>query len=120
MWTEESDATSAVNGAYTQFRSAFSDLLNIYGEMRSNWYESGAVNDAFFNRVGTNVLLSGDAGTNWSSIYTTINSANLILKHTPEISFTNEATRNEVMANAYSYGHIVTLLWCGYSVTVRY
>lgn len=43
MWTEESDATSAVNGAYTQFRSAFSDLLNIYGEMRSNWYESGAV-----------------------------------------------------------------------------
>lgn len=24
MWTEESDATSAVNGAYTQFRSAFS------------------------------------------------------------------------------------------------
>ena len=101
MWTEESDATSAVNGAYTQFRSAFSDLLNIYGEMRSNWYESGAVNDAFFNRVGTNVLLSGDAGTDWSSIYTTINSANLILKHTPEISFTNEATRNEVMANAY-------------------
>ena len=101
MWTEESDATSAVNGAYTQFRSAFSDLLNIYGELRSNWYESGAVNDAFFNRVGTNVLLSGDAGTNWSSIYTTINSANLILKHTPEISFTNEATRNEVMANAY-------------------
>ena len=101
MWTEESDATSAVNGAYTQFRSAFSDLLNIYGEMRSNWYESGAVNDAFFNRVGTNVLLSGDAGTNWSSIYTTINSANLILKHTPEISFTNEATRSEVMANAY-------------------
>ena len=51
--------------------------------------------------MGTNVLLSGDAGTNWSSIYTTINSANLILKHTPEISFTNEATRNEVMANAY-------------------
>ena len=26
MWTEESDATSAVNGAYTQFRSAFSDF----------------------------------------------------------------------------------------------
>ena len=101
MWTEESDATSAVNGAYTQFRSAFSDLLNIYGEMRSNWYESGAVNDAFFNRIGTNVLLSGDAGTNWGGIYTTINSANLILKHIQDISFVNEATRNEVMANAY-------------------
>ena len=56
MWTEESDATSAVNGAYTQFRSAFSDLLNIYGEMRSNWYESGAVNDAFFNRDRKSVV----------------------------------------------------------------
>lgn len=101
MWTEESDATSAVNGAYTQFRSAFSYLLNVYGEMRSNWYESGAVNNAFYNRVGTNVLLSGDEGTDWSSIYTTINSVNLILKHTPNISFSNETTRNEVMANAY-------------------
>lgn len=101
MWTEESDATSAVNGAYTQFRSAFSEVLNIYGEMRSNWYESGAVNDAFFNRIGTNVLLSGDAGTDWSSIYTVINNMNLILKHTPHISFANENNRNEVMANAY-------------------
>lgn len=101
MWTEESDATSAVNGAYTQFRSTFSSLLNIYGEMRSNWYESGAVNDAFYNRLGTNVLLSGDSGSNWSGIYTTINSVNLVLKHTPNISFVNESARNEVMANAY-------------------
>lgn len=101
MWTEESDATSAVNGAYSQFRSAFAFFLNIYGEMRSNWYESGAVNDAFFNRVGTNVLLSNDSGTNWSAIYTTINSTNLILKHVPAISFTNPATRDEAMANAY-------------------
>jgi hypothetical protein len=101
MWTEESDATSAVNGAYTQFRSAFSEALNVYGELRSNLYESGAVNDAFYNRVGTNVLLSNDSGTDWSSIYTTINSVNLILKHTPDISFVKEATRSEVMANAY-------------------
>lgn len=101
MWTEESDATSAVNGAYTQFRSAFSEALNVYGEMRSNLYQSGAVNDAFFNRVGTNVLLSNDSGTDWSSIYTTINAVNLILKHTPGISFAKESTKNEVMANAY-------------------
>lgn len=101
MWTEESDATSAVNGAYSQFRSTFSFLLNVYGEMRSNWYESGAVANAFYNRIGTNVLLRDDEGTNWSGIYTTINSANLILKHTPDISFVHEATRNEVMANAY-------------------
>lgn len=101
MWTEESDATSAVNGAYTLFRSAFSESLNVYGELRSNLYQSGAVNDAFYNRVGTNVLLSNDSGTNWNNIYTTINAVNLILKHTPGISFTKESTKNEVMANAY-------------------
>ena len=101
MWTEENDAVSAVNGVYTQFRATFATLLNIYGEMRTNWYESGSVNDAFFNRIGTNVLLSGDSGSNWNGIYTTINSANLILKHIPDMEFSNESTRNELMAHAY-------------------
>ena len=58
-------------------------------------------------------MLSGDAGTNWSSIYTTINSGKFDSEAYSEISFTNEATRNEVMANAYflrAYCYF-TLVW---------
>lgn len=101
MWTEESDATSAVNGLYTQFRNSFSFLLSDYGELRTNLYKSGNVNDAFYNRVGTNKIVPNDEGTDWRGIYTTINSANLILKYAPNISFLKESTRNEVLANAY-------------------
>ena len=101
MWIEESDATSAVNGAFTLLRTSMSEFLNVWGEMRSNLYCSGSVNDAFYNRIGTNVLMTNDSGTNWANVYKTINAANLILKHAPSISFSREDTKNEVLANAY-------------------
>ena len=79
MWNEESDAETAVNGLYTLLRSTMADGMVVWGELRSNLYKSGNVNDAFFNRVGTNVIMMDDAGTNWNSLYQTVNAANLIL-----------------------------------------
>ncbi len=102
MWTVENDAKAAVNGMFNQFRSIMSENFLIYGDMRSNLYKSGSeVNDNFFNRLGQNSILIGDSPTNWASFYTTINSANLVLKHVPDIKFQEESTRNEVLANAY-------------------
>ena len=73
----------------------------VWGELRSNLYKSGNVNDAFFNRVGTNVIMMDDAGTNWNSLYRTVNAANLILRHVPDITFVKSADRDEALANAY-------------------
>lgn len=101
MWTEESDVKSALNGMYTQLRETTSMFLLNWCDLRSNLYESGSVNNAFYNRVGTNVLLTSDEGTNWSALYTVINSANLVLKYVPTIKFQSEATKNDALANAY-------------------
>ena len=101
MWNEESDAETAVNGLYTLLRSTMADGMVVWGELRSNLYKSGNVNDAFFNRVGTNVIMMDDAGTNWNSLYQTVNAANLILRHVPDITFVKSTDRDEALANAY-------------------
>lgn len=101
MWHEESDATGAVNGMYSLFRGAFSEFLNVYGELRTNLYKSGPVNDAFYNNIGKNEIVYSYTGCNWSSIYQVINSANLIIKHAPSVSYRTEEAKNEVLANAY-------------------
>lgn len=101
MWIEESDAETAVNGLYSLLRSTMADGMMVWGELRSNLYKSGNVNDAFFNRVGTNVIMMNDAGTNWSDLYKTINAANLILRHVPDIPFAKTSDRDEALANAH-------------------
>ncbi len=101
MWTSESDAASAVNGAYSQLRSTFSTLLPVYGDYRSALYGGGMMSITDYDKMAVNVLARDMEGTDWTSIYTTINSCNLILKYAPLISFGQESTRNQVMANAY-------------------
>lgn len=101
MWTEENDANTAVNGMLNRLRSNLADGQLVWGDLRSNLYASGAVNDNFFNRIGTNVLLIGDAGSDWSSLYTTINDANLIIKRAPGIKFITANLENQTMASAY-------------------
>src|SRR5690606_701490 len=48
----------------------------------------------------TNELNATHTHANWQNLYTTINDCNLILKYTPDISFINEADKNNVLANA--------------------
>lgn len=115
MWENESDAESALNGAYAQMRATFSELLLTYGEMRTNLYCSGAVNSADYNNIGKNQLTSGNAWSNWASLYTLINDANLIIKHAPDIKFSSDAKRNQVVASAlfiraYTY-YTIARVW---------
>ena len=103
MWVEESDFTTAINGAYTLFRSNYAAEMHcIYGDLRADYLESGAVNDAFFNTYGPkNKLRISDSGTNWAGIYTTINAVNLVIRHIDDVQFSRDETRKEVLANAY-------------------
>lgn len=102
MWNDENDFHVAVNGLYSLYRSNYvSDLHSVYGDLRADYIESGAVNSAYYNRIPKNEIIISDDGTNWSGIYTTINAANLILRHIDDISFTRQETKDEVMANAY-------------------
>lgn len=101
MWTEENDATTTVAGAYSQLREAFAFTNDFWGDLRSNLYKSGAVNDATYNRTGLNQLELNWSGSNWSDLYKVINSANLILKHIDDIQFRQSDKKNEALAQAY-------------------
>ena len=100
MWTSESDAESAVNGMYSLFRVAFNENLAVYGDLRGALYGPGMISSKDYDRLAANDLSRDITGSNWAAIYTVINECNLILKYAPQIEFSSESKRNEVMANA--------------------
>ena len=101
MWTEENDVASAVNGAYALMRDAFRNTNDFWGDLRSNLWTSGRVNDATYARTGLNRLEVSWTGSDWSALYKTVNQANLILKHMNDLEFDKEESKNEYLAHAY-------------------
>ena len=101
MWKSETDAVSAVNGVYSQLRVALATSLPVYGDYRTSLYGGGMMSNKDYDKMSANVITKDMEGTDWNSIYTTINSCNLILKYTPNITFNSEKTKNDVLANAY-------------------
>jgi starch-binding outer membrane protein, SusD/RagB family len=98
MWEDESDAKGAMNGMYRQFRQAMNQTF-LWGDARTGFYTRGVSirnPELFENRVNP-----GSNGSNWNNLYTTINDANLILKHVPTIQFSNESQKNNILANAH-------------------
>lgn len=101
MWTQESDAASAVRGAYNQLRDAMSTSFPVYGDYRAGLYGGGMMSVVDYDKMAQNILSRDMEGTDWTSFYTTINSCNLVLKHLPEISFVQETDKQTLLANAY-------------------
>lgn len=101
MWQDESDAKSAIFGAYTRMREAFSTSYIYWGEYRTGLWGPGLATNAGYSNAFSNQLNSTHAQANWKNIYTTINDCNLILKHVPEIAFASQAEKNDVLGQAY-------------------
>jgi hypothetical protein len=101
MWVDESDAVAALNGAFRQFRSAYSVNYAFWGEYRSGlWGPGSDGSESYRDEVYLNKIPSSNGFCNWTSLYTTINNCNLILKYTPDITFSNEDNKKKVLANA--------------------
>jgi hypothetical protein len=53
--------------------------------------------------------------TNWSGLYNAINDCNLIIKHTPKITFTSESEKNHIIGSAYFLRafmyHTISRIW---------
>lgn len=102
MWLDEGDATGALYGMYHQFRSTFQTAMIYWGDYRAGTFTNGAGGSGSADKMFKNELDSSETkGTNWGSCYTTINNANLILRHVPEIRFSDESQKNLILANAY-------------------
>lgn len=101
MWQEEGDATAAMYGLYNKFRSSFSEGYMYWGEYRTGLWGDGLTGQTSRDQVYQNQIPTNHTFADWTNLYTTINNANLILKHAQNIHFKREESKNEVLANAY-------------------
>lgn len=101
MWTEEGDATAAMYGLYYEMRQAFNYRYLTWGDLRNGLWGDGYGSETTRVQLYQNQLSSDLSGADWSYIYTTINQANIILKHVPDMDISDEDTKNEILANAY-------------------
>ncbi len=101
FWKTEDDAKGALNGIYVQLRNAATNIY-LFGEARSELFTYGKIGSGGYDIYYLNTLTPDAAGPNWQSLYTTLNSVNLVLKYTPGISFESEETKKNVLAQAYT------------------
>ncbi|MCS2891035.1 RagB/SusD family nutrient uptake outer membrane protein [Parabacteroides faecis] len=100
FWTNESDATGVLTGAYIQLRSMTCDQLFTLGESRSEVVTKAVTGD-IYERYYKNTLSQELPGPDWSTLYSTVNTANLLIKYIPRIDAT-EMSRNNLLAEAYT------------------
>jgi hypothetical protein len=98
----EADVQGALNGMYVRARSMAQLNLFILGEARSETMTGSIAGSLGYERYYNNTMNVNTAGPDWSQIYSTINTANLIIKYTPEIEFTSAAVQNNALAQAHT------------------
>ncbi|WP_339904399.1 RagB/SusD family nutrient uptake outer membrane protein [uncultured Cyclobacterium sp.] len=102
FWKSEGDAEGALIGMYVNLRSISNSTLYYLGEARADVVALGTVGDGGWAKYYTNRLQPDNAGPSWQSLYTLVNSANLIIKYVPEIDFASEERKNTILAEAYT------------------
>lgn len=109
FWKTENDATGVLNGMYSYFRN-MNKMTYQVGEGRSEIMTFGIAGtggyDLFYQNTldPNNLAASGNysSGLEWKGYYTIINTANLLLKYVPEINFTSENSKKNILAQAYA------------------
>ncbi len=103
FWQKEEDARGALYGMYIRLRNEAVTNLFVMGEARSETLTSALVGTLNFERYYQNSL-DADMGTliNWQTMYSVVNAANLLIKYTPNIKFSSEASKNDILAQAYT------------------
>ncbi len=101
MWKTDEDCKSAMYGMYGQMRVAFSTNYAFWGDYRAGMFNSSLALGADISYMCSNTITSSNSGANWASLYKLINMANLVIKYTQDMPFSNETEKNWVLANAY-------------------
>lgn len=85
------------------------DIYLCWGEFRNGLWGAGTnktLSGVDQTQVRTSTMSSSNAYADWSVMYKTVNQANLILKHVPEMGI-SESVRNFSLGNAY-----FSRAWC--------
>lgn len=101
FWKTEDDANGALVGMYIDFRN-IAEALFTTGDERSEIYTGGAFGGGTYTLYNNAMTPDAPGNADWYGYYRVINSANLLLKYVPGISFKSEAAKNKVLAQAYA------------------
>lgn len=103
FWNTPEEAKGALNGMYVRMRTQAVTNLFIWGEARSEiWVQNFGFDPSINFYAFTNALSRVNAGPDWTTMYSVVHDANLILKYVPAIPFSTEAEKNEILAQAYA------------------
>lgn len=111
-WSTPNDAKAGMYGVLSQFRAAFMSGYMYWGEYRTGlWGPSPhGVTQIVRDQTYENKLPASHEYADWTALYTTINDANLVLKHVPSISFNDESDKRMILGNAL-YVRAFTYYW---------
>jgi hypothetical protein len=101
------DAAGALRGMYVDFRTTAANDLFWLGEGRSEVFTGGVAGTQGFDKFWNNTLSASQPNADnqvnfWKNLYAPINSANLLLKYVPTITFPSNDTKNTTLAQAYT------------------
>jgi len=102
FFKSENDVQGALNGMYVRLRALANINLFIWGEARSEVMTNSIAGTLGYERYYNNTMNPNVTGPDWTDVYSTINTANLILKYTPEIDFVSDAVKNNALAQAHT------------------
>jgi hypothetical protein len=98
----ENDVQGALNGMYSRLRSQADLNLYVWGEARSEILTNSITGTLGYEKYYNNSMTVNNAGPDWGGMYATVNSANLVLKYTPDIPFASADAKNAALAEAYT------------------
>lgn len=99
-WKQPADADAALRGAMNLLRTTFSTSYIAWGEFRTGLWGPGISSEAATELIWKNQINAGNAHSEWRSMYSTINQANLIMQYVPEMEFGNEQDKNRILGSA--------------------
>lgn len=111
FWKSEGDVMGALNGMYVRLRTQANGNLFAWGEMRSEVLDRSLggvagmqvfyLNELDRSNVGGSTA-NGFVVSTWQGMYTVIHDANLLLKYAPGITYSSDAVKNQVLAEAHA------------------
>lgn len=108
FWKKQGDVEAGLIGMYSRLRTQAGANFFMWGEARSEILGpsvAGPVGQEYWDNVLTPLNVESQYGgqsATWQGLYSVLHDANLILKHTPNISFVTQPEKNRALAEAYT------------------
>ena len=108
FWKKQGDVEAGLIGMYARLRTQAGANFFMWGEARAEILGpsiAGPVGQEYWDNVLTPLNVESQYGgqsATWQGLYSVLHDANLVLKHTPNISFVTQIEKDRALAEAYT------------------